>query len=578
MKDIFIGYSKLSKHLYLFLLILLPGSFFNVLFSQNVQTKPTRQSSFEAFSKGDYEAAYVQFKDLLVTYSKDPLYKYYSGVCLVKMNRNSDEAVVLLRQAIQGAAVVKTLPSDVSFFLGRALQMSGKFTEAISSYNRYTELVGRKTSREFSVPEFIQECYDKKGQIEEPVIKQADIAKKEIVTVNPQNTKPIIAEVSVISVKDTLVKNVIPVGYGKILKEALDSQFKADSVINLIAEQKKVLERLPVAEKPALRAKLTENELLAASFQKYADQKYSEAETVTKSTNEKTAQKEIIPTAVPKVFKDSVPKNEKMVIKNIEQPAVSVVKNPISKADTIKNNIAEVKQNTGTFTFFKILPKPVTDPKEKVIINPEVPPGLIYRIQIAVFRNPVAPAYFKGITPVYGFKIAGTDKTNYFAGMFRRYSDAAKALAAVKAKGFKDAFVIALADKKAVSTDRAAILEKEWGKKPLISTMKITTDTTIDTIPPTLAFRVEVMRSLKPVKEDVIDGMMKMSGNRGFDIQPLENGSVVYLIGKFITFDSALEYADLMVRNGYREAKVVAWLGKREIPVETAKQLFDNMQ
>ena len=119
-----------------------------------------------------------------------------------------------------------------------------------------------------------------------------------------------------------------------------------------------------------------------------------------------------------------------------------------------------------------MLPKPVSDPNEKITIDPEIPAGLIYRIQIAVFRNPVAPSYFKGITPVYGFKIAGTDKTTYYAGMFRRSSDAKKALAAVKTKGFKDAFIVALSGNKPVSADRAAIQEKEWGKKPFINSGK----------------------------------------------------------------------------------------------------------
>jgi hypothetical protein len=190
----------------------------------------------------------------------------------------------------------------------------------------------------------------------------------------------------------------------------------------------------------------------------------------------------------------------------------------------------------------------------------------------------VAPSYFKGITPVFGFKIAGTDKTIYYAGMFRRSSNANKALATVKAKGFKDAFVVAFSGKKPVSADRAAILEKEWGKKPFIGLMKSVPETSIDTVPPTLSFRVEVIRSLKPLKEDVIEGIKKMAGNRGLDIQPLNNGDIAYLVGKFITFESAAEYADLMLRNGYREAKVVAWLGKKEIPVETARQLFENLE
>jgi hypothetical protein len=106
--------------------------------------------------------------------------------------------------------------------------------------------------------------------------------------------------------------------------------------------------------------------------------------------------------------------------------------------------ISSGKPKVEVFALFEVLAKPVTDPKAKIIIDPDVPEGLIYRIQIAVFRNPVVPAYFKGITPIYGFKIAGTDKTIYYAGMFRKSLDATKALASVKGKGFKDAFIVAL--------------------------------------------------------------------------------------------------------------------------------------
>ena len=119
---------KLKKQIILFCLIMVIEIPFNNLFSQNIQTKPTRQSSFEAFSQGNYEKAYTEFRELLLTYSKDPLYKYYSGVCLVKLNKDPDEAVNLLQQALQGAGAVKTLPSDGLFYLGRAQQMSGKFS------------------------------------------------------------------------------------------------------------------------------------------------------------------------------------------------------------------------------------------------------------------------------------------------------------------------------------------------------------------------------------------------------------------------------------------------------------------
>ena len=70
----------------------------------------------------------------------------------------------------------------------------------------------------------------------------------------------------------------------------------------------------------------------------------------------------------------------------------------------------------------------------------------------------------------------------------------------------------------------------------------------------------------------------KVAGNRGFEIIEKEDGTFVYLIGKFITFESASEYAGLLNRNGFREAKVTAYAGSTEIPVETAKQLFEKQK
>jgi sulfur carrier protein ThiS len=129
-------------------------------------------------------------------------------------------------------------------------------------------------------------------------------------------------------------------------------------------------------------------------------------------------------------------------------------------------------------------------------------------------------------------------------------------------------------DGKAVSIDRAALLEQEWGKEPLIIiAMALKTG---ETAPLTLNFRVEISRSEKPVSDEVAASYKKLAGNRGFEILSTDDGFNVYLIGKFITFDSASEYADLLKRNGYRESKVVAYLGNKEIPVETAMELFEK--
>jgi hypothetical protein len=569
---------KSKRQIYLFMLILVIGLSLSNLYSQNIQSKPTRQSSFEAFSKGNFEQAYSEFRVLLLTYSKDPLYKYYSGVCLVKMNRDPGEAENLLKQALQSAAGVKTLPSDALFYLGRTQQMSGKFTEAVGSYNLYTEQVGKKASREQGVPEFIRQCNEKKGEVIKPEIKPADSVNNNKADISQTESKPAVKEAILQpSEKETSPIMNLPESYEKILDEALKFQFKADSLNALAAEQKKELEKVKPDGKPALKVKISDNELLAASFQKSADQKYSEARLMMNPQPGTVLQKEALQQSDNKVIKDTVRLTDNRIIKEPEGHLDKRnVKDADKQLDTIKKIIPVIRKSVETYAFFEVLPKPVSSTNEKIKINSEIPSGLIYRIQMAVFRNPVALSYFKGISPVYGFKVSGSDKTSYYAGMFRKSSDASKALTAVKAKGFKDAFVVALVGNKPVSADRAAILEKEWGKKPFVS---VTVPETLnDTVPPTLSFRVEVIRSLKPLKDDMVEGIKKMAGNRGLDIRHLDDGNIDYLIGNFITFESAAEYSDLLIRNGYREARVVAWLGKKEIPVDTARQLFENLK
>jgi len=550
---------KPTKLLYFFLLVIVSVVNQDILWSQNAQNKPSRQSSFEAFSKGDYEKAYKEFSDLLLIYTKDPLYKYYSGVCLVKLQRDPAKAVNLIQQSLQGSSAVKVISSDAWFYLGRAQQMAGRFPEAIEAYNLYTEQTGKKVSREMGVPQYLQECNEKKGMLavtevipeEVPVSEKNDkIEKSEKSEVLAPQTIPVVTAAAIpVAEKKVTPKQNISSEYELILAEALGYQVKSDSLNALATSQKSELAKLSGNDRQVMAAKISEIEILAASYQKKADQKYNEARI---AMNTQQAKAETV-----------------TVVSNTGNTKAN---QPPNQGSSPKE-VAPADSKTAAFSYFEVLPKPVTDPNAKIIIDPEIPDGLIYRIQMGVFRNPVAPAFFKGLTPIYGFKVAGTDKTYYYAGMFRRSEDARNALTAVKGKGFKDSFVVPLSEGKSITADRAALLEKEWGAKPFYSTGSLTKP---DTVPPTLRYRVEVVRSLKPLKEDAVESIRKVAGSRGLDIQLLDDGKSAYLIGKFITFESAIEYADLLIRNGYPDTKVVAWLGEKEIPVETARQLFDD--
>jgi hypothetical protein len=233
-----------------------------------------------------------------------------------------------------------------------------------------------------------------------------------------------------------------------------------------------------------------------------------------------------------------------------------------------RDSVAEV------FSLFRVEKDASLAKAHEVSMDPELPEGLVYRIQMGVFSNPPDHSFFKGITPITGFTISGRGAVRYFAGMFRRIEDANKALLTMKQMGFRDSFITAVLDGKTVSIERAALLEKEWGTKPLvkISLSKKQEEPALST----LVYRVEISRSVTPESEEVTDIYKKLAGDRGFEIVMASDGTLVYLIGKFITFESASGYSDLLNRNGYRNAKVVAYLGNKEIPLETAKQLFET--
>jgi hypothetical protein len=366
---------------------------------------------------------------------------------------------------------------------------------------------------------------------------------------------------------ETVERKELPAEYESILDEAMRLQYKADSLTQAATDQKKLLDQVPEAEKASVKMKISQYELLAASYQKSADEKYNEA------------QKKMDP----KLSRD-LPKPDTMVKQIPPEPEAkagseksgSEQASNVSAAMQEKTVAPVTAKETGALSLFEILPGDAVYPDKKIKIDPELPEGLIYRIQLAVFRNPVAPSFFKGMTPVYGFKSSTSGLTTYYAGMFRRSEDAKKALFEVKNTGFKDAFIGAVYDGKSVSSDRASVLEEEWGNRPLAGSSSQTAPA--DTLPPTLSFRVEVERTRKPLKEDAVETLRTYAGNKGLDIVQLTDGTIVYLIGKFITFESAAEYADLLVRNNYRNAKVAAWLGNKEIPVETAKQLFNNLK
>lgn len=497
-------------------------------FSQEILSKSSRQIATEAYSRGDYEKAYLEFSNLLKYYPKDPVYNYYSGVCLVQMKKEPESASGFLKDAINGAVDIKSVPQDAWFYLGRSQQMSGKFTAAVESYNMFRHKAGKKTARAYDVQTYIDQCNYGKGRLSDTGIQKgndvglstsADVSS----VVQDKTDKNATVSIPVVAPQ----KEKVSEEYDRVLSQAMEYQVKADSLNRLAAETRREMDILPPIRREEAKARVSELETKAAEYQKIADEKFG--------------------------VKSSAPAiPEKISAENIPD------------ANAAKNEV---------YSLFEVLTDPAILKIQRISVDQELPAGLVYHIQMGVFSKQPDVSFFRGLSPVAGFKIPGTGATRYFVGIFRRMEDAGKALLNVKQLGFKDSFITAAFEGKQVSIDRAAILEKDWGNKPLFI---VPSEKQADSTPQTLMFRVEVYRSAKPVGNETLDTFKKIAGNRDFDSITTADGTVAYLIGKFITFESATEYADLIKRNGHRESRVVSYLGTREIPLETAKQLFEK--
>ena len=71
-----------------------------------------------------------------------------------------------------------------------------------------------------------------------------------------------------------------------------------------------------------------------------------------------------------------------------------------------------------------------------------LPAGVFYRIQLAVFKNRLAPDHFIGLSPITTEKIPDKNLIRFFVGKFYRLEDARSALVKVRAYGHTDAFII----------------------------------------------------------------------------------------------------------------------------------------
>ncbi|MBE0668726.1 MAG: hypothetical protein IH593_13780, partial [Bacteroidales bacterium] len=528
--------------------------------------RPSRAEAESAWNIGNYETAFQNFNGLLLLYSRDPLYKYYTGSCLVMLERDLPRAVTLLGSSINNSVNVKTVPDDVWFYYGRALQMNGSFSQATDAYDKFMKAAGKKESQQMDVQKYLDQCakgqgalsIEQRAQVTEPMAQS--IEHRALGTDNRENAKAKGQNITAEKEKEPVG---VPEEYDLKLTRAVKLQYASDSLLRLAKGIRREMETAAAREPFRLKAENLEKE--AAAMQAEADKIFLTLDPGDKPAAEVKAE----------VKAEAVTKAEAKVEVKAEDKARPEVKTGVEMQGR--------GEKEAVFSVFEVRTSPAYSSTVPIPVDRDAPPGLVYRIQLAAFKNAVPPQYFKGLYPLYAKVKPENGITYFYAGVFRTLDAAGKALPEARSTGFKDAFVIAFKDDIQISMERALLLEKEWSRKPLFfiepGVSAGINNALRDSIPVgTLAFRAEVIRSKQSLKPEVIEKIALLAGRRGLEMIKNNQGETLCLVGNFITFESAEEYVSLMIRNGYSTARVVAYVGSYEIPVEAAKELLNKLQ
>ncbi len=179
------------------------------------------------------------------------------------------------------------------------------------------------------------------------------------------------------------------------------------------------------------------------------------------------------------------------------------------------------------------------------------PTGVIYRLQLGAYSNPIDPSLFQGMYPIIAETLQGGKIRKYYAGAFRLKEQAERGKQITAKCGFPDAFIVAWYNGRKVTLARAVSVENKQGtdsnqpresiiqNAPLGSSYQVIIGTFDGDLP---SYVSETVNLLAPGKE-----LMK---------RPSEDGRNVYFVGLYSEKVQAERLRDNLLASGFIEAKI----------------------
>jgi len=191
-----------------------------------------------------------------------------------------------------------------------------------------------------------------------------------------------------------------------------------------------------------------------------------------------------------------------------------------------------------------------------------MPNGLVFRVQVGVFRKPVPDYFFREFTPVSGERLTN-ELTAYLTGFFASSTEAINARGQVRNTGYSDAFIVAYCDGKRIPYQVALNYEKQGlckvrNKQELESeawslmSAALSASTPVAEIPSEVYYTVQVA-ALKTLDNGKLANVPELFYNES------NMGLYKYSSGKFNQMNLAKARKTALKALGYADAYIVAY-------------------
>ncbi len=298
-----------------------------------------------------------------------------------------------------------------------------------------------------------------------------------------------------------------------------------------------------------------------------------------------TPVEENVPVATP--VEENVPVATPVVANT---PATGPIINAETNTSTESQNISTVGKRLAEGEEFKIVTKNTARGVTAINLNPSLPEGLVYKVQIGAFRNPIAPEIYKELSPVSA-ETTTNGLTRYTAGLFNKFANANSAKVEVRALGYRDAFVVAFLNGKRISMEEA---NRMSGDQAIPSTVEPIAGTQVtDLNQPIVATPVNEVTPVEANQENVISikglfftvqiGVYKnpVSNARLKNLPAIvnertANGFIRYSSGKYCSTEDAIKAKNIAVSKGIADAFVTAYSNSKRITPAEAQVLIGN--